>query len=167
MAKFKDLKGREWDIVFTAPVIREVRKEPTSFDLVAYDNSISVRLRSDPLLAQDVLWTICEKQAKERGVAVEDFYASAIGDATESGIKALEEARDDFFPSDQRKVLRTLADRQAAITAKGIELAIRKTGDPDIEKKLLARLEAEIDEKINLLTRSSSSTSGQVAAESK
>ena len=157
MPAFKDTNGHEWLVKLDGPKIREVR-QACNVDLGALDGSVFDRLDRDPVLLVDVLWVLCRGQAN--GITDVQFGEALVGDPIEAATKALVDAVTDFFPSRKRLLLRSLADKQAALVEKGTALALAKLNDPTLEDRLLAATEARMTRELEqLLTGPSSATS--------
>lgn len=105
MAKFRDSEGREWAVSVTIYDARRIKKE-LGVDLL--DHRQVTAVCGDIIKAIDVLWLLCESQAKERQISDEAFGRSLGGDAIEAAIDALLGAMTDFFPKRQREILRGL-----------------------------------------------------------
>jgi hypothetical protein len=145
MPCFKDANGRDWQIKIDAPTIREVRTV-CEINMGAMDGEFFNKLDADPVLLLDVLWVLCRGQAN--GTTDRQFAEAIFGDPLGHATKALTDAWLDFFPERKRSLLRSLADKQAAVTAKATALAMAKLNDPALEQKLLTAAEKEMDRKI-------------------
>jgi hypothetical protein len=155
MPVFKAL-GREWKLTIDAPKIKEVRHE-LKIDLAALDGSAFDKLNADTILLIDTLWVLCRSQAGS--VTDVQFGEGLIGDAIADATKALTDAWLDFFPPEKRSLLASLVQKQAAVTTKGIALAMAKINDPNLEEKLLAAMEEKmVREMTSLLTSPSGAT---------
>lgn len=157
MPVFKDAAGREWQIKLDAPKILEVRKA-CQIDLGALDPSIFDQLEADPCKLVDVLWVLCRGQID--GVTDESFGQSLTGDPIEAATKALYDAYCDFFPSRKRSLLRSLAEKQAALTDQGMAEVMSQINDPNLQTQLLAAMKAKLTTELNsLLTSLTGATS--------
>jgi hypothetical protein len=110
MAKLKDNKGREWEVLIDVPQLKRVR-ERVKFDLgklFANDLAGLRQLATEPEVLVDVLFVLVQEEAEKRNVSPEDFGRSLAGDSLEAGFDALMEALADFYPSRQAKPLRAL-----------------------------------------------------------
>jgi hypothetical protein len=118
VATFKDNKDRSWTLTVDTVVIRHVasRLDGLRIDRLYEDGAKGLmELMGDPVRVVDVLWVMCEKQAKERTVTDESFGESLVGDFLDLAAVALHEALASFFPSQRREVA-------TALLAKGREL---------------------------------------------
>jgi Translation elongation factors (GTPases) len=95
---FIDKQQREWIVEFT---IADLKKINARFEINFIGNLEFElrRLMSDPIFLANVLYTVCEKQAKESGVDDESFGRALAGDSLQKGRDALMEAITNFFPS--------------------------------------------------------------------
>ena len=64
------------------------------------------RVANDPILLCDILWVLCEQQAKADGVTDEDFGSSLAGDSIETATRAFLDELVDFFSFFRRLILR-------------------------------------------------------------
>lgn len=164
MPVFKDANGREWLVKLDGPKIRDVRQQ-CSIDLGALDPAIFDKLESDPVLLVDVLWVLCRGQCD--GVTDAQFGQALVGDPIEAATKALYDAYCDFFPSRKRSLLRSLAEKQAALTEKGMAQVMDQVNDPNLEAKLLAAIKARLSADLeSLLMSLSGATNSPGNAES-
>ncbi len=154
MRTFKDNKGRTWEIALNVWQMKRLR-DTLGIDLVnvigtSADGSVRVdtidRIASDPCLLVDILWVVCERQAKDAGVADEDFGASLAGDSIEMATRAFLDELVDFFPGARRLFLK-----------KAVSLARKYTGE--METALKAVLESpELEERLKTELRSASAS---------
>lgn len=138
MARFKDNKGRDWDVIVDVPNLKLVR-ERCHFELgkLLADNFKRLdELAEDPVLLVDVLFVLCEEQAKEKKVAPEEFGRSLTGDAIGAAYDALRDAYADFCPSQRAKPLRALAEKIKAFDKAVTEKALAAVEGLDVEALL-------------------------------
>ena len=114
MKAFTDEKGRSWEIELNIRQMKRVR-DILGVDLVNViqtnkDGSIATdtidRVANDPILLCDILWVLCEQQAKLAGVTDEDFGSSLAGDSIETATRAFLDELVDFFPGARRLILK-------------------------------------------------------------
>lgn len=146
MASFKDKNGKEWTIKLDSPKIRQIREDCNGLDLVDGDGKSYDQLYDDPLLLCDVLWILVKPQADLANIQGEQFFEAVTGDAFDEALKAILKAITDFFPSQRRALLETVAAKNAKIREMGITRAIQKLDDPNLEQRAVAKLEADMDE---------------------
>lgn len=124
MATFKDSTGREWVVVVDLPAMRRVRAR-TGFELGK--QSRLRELADDWVLLVDVLYVLCEEQAKSAGVQPEEFGKALVGDPIGEALDAFQDAYLDFYPSRQAEPLRALLamtrDMEAAAQRSVLEIA--------------------------------------------
>lgn len=108
---FVDLSGREWEVVITVGIIRKVR-QVLSIDLAdAFDfdtagkpkTDVLKNIAEDPVLLIDVLYCICEEQAKARSVSDVAFgELFSTGELIEAATNALLQGLLQFLPPAKR-----------------------------------------------------------------
>ena len=168
MATFHAL-GREWLVDIDGPKIRAVRAEHDGLNLTADDMSQVTALTNDHLLAADVLWTLCRKQASECGVTQEQFDAMLKGDEGDAAGRALLYAVIDFFPKHKREMLRQMLDEHLAIQRAATERAAQRLLNPTtleaMKAAALDNVDAAIDQALANLTQRSNATDSPESAE--
>ena len=148
---FKDAKGNEWAIKLNGPVIKDIQ-DTFKFKLTSLDADPINQLANDPVMLVDVLFLLCETQAKER-----QLDSRAFGEILEPGldgpIAALTEALINFFPSGKRSAIRSALLASQKVQDKAAEIMINELGSPEMmnrmEAKLRERGKAEIDRLLN------------------
>lgn len=150
MSSFKDAEGRNWIIAVNVPTIKAVRELDTDnvVNLAETSGDVIDRLEADLVLLVDVLWVLCEKQAKEAGVTEVQFGEALLGDAIEEATKALIEAMVNFTPGQRRLLLRKAIETTATVRDKGTKLALAKLEDPELMAKVEAEMEVEMDRRV-------------------
>ena len=160
--------GKEWLVAVDGPKIRRIR-EACGIDLGARDCSQFDRLTNDPLLAQDVLWQLCRKDAEAAGLDCDQFQGLLSGDVGEAAGNALIEAVIDFFPSQQRKLLRDMLTKNRAVQEAATEAASTRISDPTtleaIKAAAVAEVNAAIDKAMANMTQPRSATASPGSAE--
>lgn len=151
MPKFRDSEGREWSVSVTIYDWRRIKKE-LGIDLL--DHQHIVRLRNDVMSEVDVLWMLCELQAKEKQITDEAFGRSLGGDAIEEAHSALDEAMIDFFPKRQRETLRGLLAKMNQARDRAASMVEAKLPALDV------LMEAKLAEALAVLDGTLSATSG-------
>lgn len=113
MAVFADANGRKWDVDIDVNQIGIVRKRCDVNIAIFTGNEFAElsRVVSDPVLLCDVLFVLCEEQAKASGVTDVQFGKAMRGDAIVHGADALYEAFANFSPSRARQPLLDLAQK--------------------------------------------------------
>lgn len=99
MAAFKDTAGNEWRLVLTVGSVADVLRDTgVNLALTAKGATwVEAIFGADGKLAS-VLWVLCERQAKERGVEPDAFPYLLDGGTLEAAGMALADAVADFFP---------------------------------------------------------------------
>lgn len=113
MAKFTCNKGKDWLININVSTLRKV-KQSLDFDLLGGSGTpldSLQKLAANPILLCDVLFVLCQDQAKERNITDEQFGEGLCGDAIEHASDALLEELVNFFPSQRREKLKRLLDK--------------------------------------------------------
>lgn len=160
MASFKDLNGREWTIELDAPTVRQIRTECGGIDLLGDDGKAYDRMYDDPLLLCDVLWSILKDEAQAAGIDGKQFFKAVKGDPFEFALAAIQKAITDFFPSQRRKLLETVAEKNAKFREAGMAEALKRLSDPDLERRAIEEMTRQMDSELEkALTQSLSAKS--------
>ena len=111
---FTDSEGREWEVAITVGIIKKVRQK-YSLDLAdAFDfdlkgqakNDVLQKISDDPVLMIDVLYCICEEQAKARNITEIAFgELFSTGEMMENAVNALLQGLLRFLPPQRRLVM--------------------------------------------------------------
>ena len=170
MAVFTDVKHRVWELAIDGFIGKRIREQcDPNFLLNDFDDkqiNTYARIQSDPFLACEVLFILCDKQREERGISVEDFYMNVIGEVIGSAEEALLEAIINFIPPRQSQMLKMFAE-QDQMRKKATEKIVSRLNDPGLREEVMAKLEAEIDAKVETLVMQLSSVlSTPVSSES-
>ena len=160
MAKFKDADGREWAVRVDVTGVRHVREIDVDLGDISKAADNMLLFANDPCILCNVLFVLCEDQAKARNVSDEDFGRLLAGDVIYEATVALEEATINFFPPQKRSLLQRLRKKVDLIQEKGADLVAAKLDDPDLETKILASMKTAMDNSMNTsLTQLNSATS--------
>lgn len=145
MHQFKDNQSRAWQLALNGWQLKKL-KERLDFD--ARDHESILHAAGNPMLLCDILYLLCEDQAKAANVTDEDFGKSLTGDAIDDAAEAYLAESVDFFPRSQRpaltKVLATMKTYQERATA----LATEKLDSPAMNQ-LVERAMAEASQKLD------------------
>ncbi len=161
MPTFKDDEGRDWRVRVDVTTIRNVREIKTADGEIIDLGSLArvadtfIKFADDPCLLANVLFVLCEEQAKEREVSDEDFGRLLAGDVIEHAATALEEAVTDFFPQQKRSLLQRLRKKVDQVEAAGINLVSEKLESPELEAQILAKMKEAMDESLMPLSSAS------------
>ena len=104
MSTFEDSKGRSWNISLNIGSMKRI-KERLGFDFLSTDAESNpiLKLASDYLTLADVVWILVEDEAGKRGVTVDDFVESLVGDPLDKLVDAMAVAYTDFTPNPKRR----------------------------------------------------------------
>jgi hypothetical protein len=106
MSRFVDNAQRTWSLDLNVTLLRQI-KQDLDVDLYRLDDqSMLMRLASDPFLLAEVLYLVCREQAESQGVSPESFGTGLAGDAIDAASTALLEAIADFFPNPRKQLVR-------------------------------------------------------------
>jgi hypothetical protein len=101
MHSFKDSKGRAWTFSIHVSAVKRVRAVAgvDLYGLVDDGFKGLAELTADPVRLVDVMWVLCEEEARKLGVSDEDFGAAMAGDALGNAAEAFVAELIDFFPN--------------------------------------------------------------------
>lgn len=123
MHTFTDTTGRCWRLAIHAPAIKRVRAL-TGVDLMdAVGGGLLARLGADVVLLVDVLYALCEPQARELEVSDVQFGESLGGDTIEEATTAFLEELLGFFPKAPRRLLAKALTRAQTLVDAGMAKA--------------------------------------------
>lgn len=145
MHKFTDSKGREWSVALDGWQINKLKND---LDFVAVDFDSIEKARTDYGLLANVLFVLCETEAKSRGVTDEDFGRSLFGKAIEDGRDAYINATIDFFPPSQQPAAKSVLEKLSTIQSRAVTLAGKKVNSLEMDQMIereMAKAEKEID----------------------
>lgn len=146
MSSFTDESDRKWVLRVDVAAIKSVR-DALKFNLGDLGETADnfLRLADDPCLLCDVLYLLCEDQAKERNISDTDFGRLLAGDVIFNATVALEEAITDFFPQAKRSLLQRLRKKTDRVQTMGINLVSEKLDDPELERQIQVRMKAKME----------------------
>lgn len=147
MKKFQDAKGRDWLLEISTTSLRRVRAAlEVNLLAIVEGKELFERLASDPVLLCDVLFVLCQDQAKERSLSDEEFGLGLRGDVLDAATEALLEELCDFFPHPRKRaVLRKMLAKLKAYQGAAIDLVEAKLESPELEAWMRAQLEAALE----------------------
>jgi hypothetical protein len=158
MHQFKDSGDRTWSLSLNLGEAKRL-KDALAVDLL--DPASLQKLCDDPYTVANVLYALCEGQAKAAGITDEQFGALLAGDTIDAATDALLAEIVDFFPRRQREALKSLLAKIQAARAEGVSLAEEKLTSPQMEQAIQrARQTASL--KIDELLASVGEPSGNV-----
>ena len=148
MKTFSDNKDRVWEVELNIRQMKRVR-DILGIDLVNVisankDGSVSTdtleRVANDPILLVDILWVLCEGQAKPAGVTDDDFGSSLAGDSIEEATRAFLDELVDFFPGARRLFLKKAVDLARKYETENLEVLKKALASPEFEERLKTSL---------------------------
>ena len=148
MRQFTDTKERVWEVELNVRQMKRVR-DVLGIDLVnviqaGKDGAVATdtidRVANDPILLVDILWVLCEGQAKPAGVTDDDFGSSLAGDSIEEATRAFLDELVDFFPGARRLYLRKAVDLARKYERESAEVLKKVLESPEFEDRLKTSL---------------------------
>lgn len=144
MRTFRDTKGRTWRVELNVRQVKRVR-DALGVDLAnairaGRDGTVEAdaleRVANDPVLLADVLWTLCEGEAKASGVTDDDFGSALAGDSISDATRAFLDELVDFFPGARRLFLRKAVDLARKCEAEGEAALKAALESPELAERL-------------------------------
>jgi hypothetical protein len=123
MRKFQDTRGRTWLLAIHAPAIKRVRALLGVDLMEAAGSGLLTRMGMDVVLLVDVLYALCEPQAREMGVGDVEFGESLDGDAIDAATDAFLDELMGFFRKRPRLLLKRSLERGAQLMEMGLTKA--------------------------------------------
>ena len=148
MRQFRDTKGRTWRVELNVRQMKRVR-DALGVDLVNViearrDGTVAAdtleRVANDPVLLADILWVLCEGEAKPAGVTDDDFGSALAGDSISEATRAFLDELVDFFPGARRLFLRKAVDLARRCEAEGEESLKAALESPELAERLKTSL---------------------------
>ena len=157
MARFKDTKGDEWEFDITVATLRRVRgvvQNPDGsrfelMDLASPGSPTYQRVMKDPVELCDVLFVVCDRQARERSVDADAFGERLAGDSLAAAIVAFLEALASFSPS---PAIRAALGKEMRALMAATENVHRRLDAAIDESSLTANLEAAYEASLKRTT---------------
>ena len=149
MRQFTDTKDRVWEVELNVRQMKRVR-DILGIDLVnviqaGKDGAVATdtldRVANDPILLVDILWVLCEGQAKAAGVTDDDFGSSLAGDSIADATRAFLDELVDFFPGARRRVLKKAVDLARKYETENLEVLEKALNSPEFEERLKTSLQ--------------------------
>ena len=149
MRQFTDTKERVWDVELNVRQMKRVR-DVLGIDLVnviqaGKDGAVATdtldRVANDPILLVDILWVLCEGQAKAAGVTDDDFGSSLAGDSISDATRAFLDELVDFFPGARRLFLKKAVDLARKYETENAEMLEKALASPEFEERLKTSLQ--------------------------
>ncbi len=148
MRQFTDTKDRVWEVELNVRQMKRVR-DILGIDLVnviqaGKDGAVATdtldRVANDPILLVDILWVLCEGQAKAAGVTDDDFGSSLAGDSIADATRAFLDELVDFFPGARRLFLKKAVDLARKYETENAEILEKALNSPEFEERLKTSL---------------------------
>jgi hypothetical protein len=141
---FADSRGDAWTVEINVTQLKRVR---TALDVdllkLAEDGGL-FGLADDPVTLCNLLFVLCESQAKERAVTDEQFGERlASGDVIEAAVNALLEALILFFRPSRREPMQRVLEKVRRLETMGAERAKVILDSPDMDQTLTTLLDKE------------------------
>ena len=149
MRQFTDTKERVWEVELNVRQMKRVR-DVLGIDLVnviqaGRDGAVATdtldRVANDPILLVDILWVLCEGQAKAAGVTDDDFGSSLAGDSISDATRAFLDELVDFFPGARRLFLKKAVDLARKYETENAEILEKALNSPEFEERLKTSLQ--------------------------
>ena len=144
MRQFTDTKERVWEVELNVRQMKRVR-DVLGIDLVnviqaGRDGTVATdtldRVANDPILLVDILWVLCEGQAKAAGVTDDDFGSSLAGDSIEEATRAFLDELVDFFPGAKRLFLKKAVELSRKYAGESTAAPEKALEDPELERRV-------------------------------
>lgn len=144
MKTFIDSKGRIWEVELNVRQMKRVR-DILGVDLVnvisaGEDGAVATdtldRVANDPILLCDILWVLCEGQAKPAGVTDDDFGSSLAGDSISEATRAFLDELVDFFPGARRVFLKKAVGLARMYEERNAEALEKALESPEFEERV-------------------------------
>jgi len=141
---FSDNKGRRWEVTLNVRQVKRIRAV-LGIDIanvIALDKGGAVkvdlidRIANDPVLLVDVLWVLCEGEAKSAGVTDDDFGSSLAGDSIEHATTAFLDELVDFFPGARRLFLKKAVGLARKYSGELTAVLEKTLDDPELERRV-------------------------------
>lgn len=146
MRQFKDDEGHEWRVPFTVGHAEDIKEllDIDFLDILVGEPPPLTRISTDYRLLAQVLFIICEDQAKQREIDQKQFYKLLGGEAFHAAHDALKGALSDFFQSLGRPEVAEMIAKQQEVIDKALNLLRETCGGEKFAKHVDARLAAEV-----------------------
>lgn len=134
MRSFKDKHGTEWTVDVDLSLINRVRSA-TGINLIDL-----VLGKAGDDVAEDlekqgqILWAVCEDQARARNASPETFAKGMNGESMEKGFEAIAEGVADFLSPTRRDLARKVMEKGKAVQAAALDLVNQKLDALDPSK---------------------------------
>lgn len=161
MQSYADSLGRTWFVDLNYESAERVKAacRVDFFDVVDEKKAAALwAVLQWPKSLIEILWTLNESRAAERGVDRKSFDAGHSGDVWDSAAEAIDEAITAFFPRRLRQLLTASTEARKAAEAEALTEYKRALGSPELRDRLRDEVAATVDGMLSRL-RSSPTTS--------
>ena len=156
--KFLDKNNQEWKVELNGPIIKDIQ-EQFNFKITSLDADPLNQMANDPVMAVDVLYLLCEKQASERGMDSRAF-GECLPPGIDGPLEALREALINFFPLGKKSAIRSALEASQRFQEKASQILAEDLLNEDrmerlvdmARKKLTEEMEKAIDSQVNTVT---------------
>lgn len=154
MHKFTDAKGREWRISLTRGVLQQI-KDDLAIDLLDLQSGVSQSLNLDLTAFCNLLFVVCEEQAKEAEIDDVQFGRSLDGATLKEAFDAFQAEYVDFFqfsPATQA-ILKTSLGTATEATERLTKMALEEIESEETKAAIQQKLESSrLSMRGNILT---------------
>ncbi|MHB8953568.1 MAG: hypothetical protein ACYC4U_11410 [Pirellulaceae bacterium] len=145
---WKDPNGREWSTAVTVSTVKRVKELADTLLTDAADTDLVDRLYGDVMLLANVLYAVCEPQARQREVTAEQFGELLAGDTIDRACESLMRDIIDFFPSGRREIVTRIHAAARRLETERVNLIRGKMTDEQLEQ-IIRRTVSQASEKID------------------
>jgi len=142
MRTFQDNQKRTWEVAINVSVVKRVRGLLALDLLGVMEGGVLERLVNDSCLLCDLIYVVCQDQAKAAKISDEDFGRAMGGDAIDCATSAVLEELADFFPSPRRGLLKKALAKIEKLEKIAVKAAVKVLDSPKLEQKLRKELAA-------------------------
>lgn len=152
--QWTDKAGRDWCTAINVNTIRRVRDLTGVLLTDAADSDLIERLYNDCMLLADVLYAICEPQAKQREIDSAGFGELLCGETIDKACESMMRDLVDFFPSGRRPAVEQIWRAARRVETERVKLLDQKLTDEKFEELLTSQMKQaseEIDRRLAAL----------------
>ena len=155
MGQFKDSEGRPWTIVATVHTVRRVKRDTADADngfegIDLTKAEVITTLGDDVFELGEVLYSLCQDQAKERDLDEDQFASAFDGDVIQGAVECLIDAMVSFTrPAKKRQALKKALAKKAEMEEKVLEAQNEVLDGPLLDKSLeneMSNLKDELEQ---------------------
>lgn len=137
MASFKDKSGKDWMVDFNIGICRKI-KSASGLDFAnAHDGKAVSAIQAEDDKMVQVIWLLCEQQAKERGITDEEQILVLLdGNVLEDAQRVIEESLLSFTRPERRAALEAIFQKKKEAMDKAMLAAVAKVNAVNIDEAL-------------------------------